>query len=136
MEEAKAQYTLRRTDLLFPELSFQINAILFDVFRELGGGHDERYYQKAVSLGLQETKVPFKEQYYVPLRFHDKVVGKYFLDFLIDDKIVLELKRGKFVSIHIINQTKEYLSALNLQLALIACFTHDGVFTKRIVSIS
>ena len=56
------------------------------------------------------------------------------LDFLIDDKIILELKRGQFVSAQVITQTKQYLVALNLKLAIVACFTHSGVVIKRVVN--
>lgn len=126
---------LRRDDLVYPELSYKINGVLFEVFKELGGGHQERYYQKAVAGGLREKQIKFQEQYHVPLTYHGAPVGKYFLDFLIEDKIILELKRGKFVPANLIHQTKQYLSALKLKLALIACFTNSGVVIKRILNL-
>jgi GxxExxY protein len=129
------KYDIKRKDLLFQELSFKINGILFDVSNKLGAGHKEKYYEKAISIALSEAGLKFTEQKYVPLTYNDKIIGKYFLDFLIEDKIVLELKQGKFVSPHIIKQTKHYLSALNLQLALMACFTYNGVIIKRIINI-
>ena len=134
MSGSVRQYVLRRQDLLYPELSFKINGVLFDVFKQLGGNHQERYYQKAVAAGLAEESLPFRQQVYVPLQFHGQSVGSYFLDFLIADKVILELKRGKFVPARIIDQTKQYLSALGLKLALIACFTANGVVSKRIVN--
>lgn len=129
-----AETGLRRKDLIYPELSYKINGVLIEVFKELGGGHQEKYYQKAAAAGLKEKNLQFQEQYYVPLTFHGSPVGKYFLDFLIEDKIVLELKRGIFVPANVINQTKQYLSALNLQLGLVACFTNSGVVIKRILN--
>jgi len=83
---------------------------------------------------LKEKELKFVEQYYTPLKFKDQKIGKYFLDFLIEDKIILELKRGQFVPVQIINQTKRYLSTLNLKLALIGCFTWNGVIIKRILN--
>lgn len=127
-------YHIRKKDLLYPELSFKINGVLFEVFKQLGGGHREAYYQKAVSIALKEANISFKEQFYVPLKFNDQIVGKYFLDFLIEEKVVLELKRGKFVPRKVIDQTMQYLESLELNLAIIACFTTEGVFPKRIVS--
>jgi len=70
----------------------------------------------------------------VPLKFNDKIVGKYYLDFLIEDKIVLELKRGNIVAVNNIDQVKGYLSALNLKLAIIASFTFNGVKINRILN--
>lgn len=128
-------HAVRRNDLLYPELSYEINGALFDVFRQLGGGHPEKYYQRAVALALTKRNIAFTEQEYVPLKFENKIIGKYYLDFLIENKIILELKRGKFVDALIIDQVKQYLLTLKLSLALIACFTQRGVFTKRIVNI-
>jgi len=133
MEERK-KYIVRRDDLLFPELSFKINGVLFDVHKQLGGGHNEKYYQKAVAIGLKNKGINFTEQQYVPLTFQGEYVGKYYLDFLVERKIVLELKRGQFVPAHIIQQAKQYLELLDLQLALIACFTYKGVIVKRIIN--
>lgn len=87
-------YTLRRSDLLYPDLSFKINGILFKVFKKLGRGHREIYYQRATKIGSEKERIKFNEQFYVPIIFESGVVGKYFLDFLIDGKIILEIKRG------------------------------------------
>lgn len=134
MADLKRTYQLRRNDLLYPELCFKINGILFKVFKTLGGGHRESYYQKAIKIGLEKENIKFKEQYYVPVVFEGKTIGKYFLDFLIEDKIILEVKRGQFVMADSIKQTKEYLIALKLSLALIANFTYSGVYIKRIIN--
>ncbi|MDD2656845.1 MAG: GxxExxY protein [Patescibacteria group bacterium] len=125
---------LKRKDILYPELSYTINGALFEVFRQMGGGHREKYYQKAVSLALKKRGLEFQEQFYIPVKFDNNVVGKYYLDFLIEDKIVLELKRGNIHVINNIDQVKEYLSALNLKLAIIASFTFDGVKSNRILN--
>lgn len=127
-------HVVRRKDLLYPELCFTLNGIFYEVNRQIGGGHLEKYYQKAVKIGLEKAKLQFQEQLYAPLQFENEVVGKYFLDFLVEGKIVIELKRGQFIPAHNIVQARQYLSALNLQLALIVCFTHSGVFIKRIVN--
>ncbi len=127
--------TVRRNDLLHHELCYQINAALFEVFKQIGPGHPEKIYQRAVAAALRKRSIKFVEQYYVPLKFDNTNVGRYYLDFLIEDKIILELKKGKFVDALLIDQVKHYLTSLNLQLALVACFTNHGVFTKRILNL-
>lgn len=124
-----------QTNFLYPELSYKIRGCLFDVHNALGGGHKEKYYQKAVAQALKTKNISFVEQYYVPIKFQDILVGKYYLDFLIEDEIVLELKRGRYTSVGVINQTKQYLKALNLKLAIIACFATDAVITKRMINL-
>ena len=127
-------YSLKRNDLLYPDLSFKIVGVLIDVYKQLGPGHQEKYYQKAVSLGLVKAKLKFTEQKHVPLQFDGIDVGRYFLDFLIEDKIILELKKGEFIPKETFDQVKGYITVLNLQLAIIANFTLHGVFYKRIIT--
>ena len=125
---------VRRSDLLYPDLSYQINGALFEVFRQISGGHNEKYFQKATAMALRDRQLRFVEQYYVPVTFNDGKIGRYYLDFLIEGKIVLELKRGKFVPAKIIDQVTKYLDVLDLELALVACFTYEGVSIKRIIN--
>lgn len=134
MEEGGKQYKVHRSDLLYPELSFQINGVLFDVFKQIDGGHQEKYYQKAVAMGLKKSGIIFVEQRYVPLLYEGERIGSYYLDFFIEEKIVLELKRGQYIPAHIIQQTNQYLHTLDSQLGLIGCFTHTGVVIKRIIN--
>ena len=134
MNETKGGNKIRRADLLYPELSYKINGILFDVHNQLGGNIPEKYIQKAVAIALEQAGLSYQEQYYVSLKFKEKTIGKYYLDFLIENKIILELKRGRFIPKNIYNQTEQYLKALNFDLAIIGCFAQDCVVIKRIVN--
>jgi GxxExxY protein len=124
----------RKSPLIYPELSYTINGVLFDVHNTLGGQLPEKYIQKAVATGLRNKGISFKEQYYVPLTFQGNHIGKYYLDFLIEEKIVLELKRGRYVPRNIFNQANKYLDTLDLPLAIIGCFAQDCVVIKRIIN--
>jgi len=81
-----------RNDLLHPELSYKIVGATFEVYNNLGPGYLEKYYQRAIAVALKESGLKFKEQVYATLIFKDVKIGKCFFDFLIEDKIVLELK--------------------------------------------
>jgi len=131
MEE---KYQVKRPDLIYPELSFKINGALFEVFKQIGGGHDERYIQKAVAEALKERQIQFEEQKYVTVNYKNELIKKLFLDFLVENCIVVELKRGKFLPVRNIDQVQEYLQALGLKLAIIGCFTYNGVVIKRIIN--
>ncbi|MBN4051541.1 hypothetical protein JYU16_01880 [bacterium AH-315-M05] len=49
-------------DLLFPELSYQLIGVLFDVHNTLGYGYQGKYYQKAIAALLKKLKIPFHIQ--------------------------------------------------------------------------
>ncbi|OGD66210.1 hypothetical protein A3F08_03155 [Candidatus Berkelbacteria bacterium RIFCSPHIGHO2_12_FULL_36_9] len=125
----------KREDLIYPELSYGIVGILFDVYNEVGFGHKEKYYQNAIRVALKNTKFRFKEQVYSPLEYKEERIGKYFLDFLIEEKIILEIKVGSLFRRQNIDQVYAYLKANNLKLGIIANFTRTGVSYKRIVNI-
>lgn len=87
------QPQVHKKDLLFPELSYKIMGCAFEVFNEIGFGHPEKFYQRALAEALRKNGLPFTEQLYFPVKFNDKIVGKMFFDFLVEDKIIIELKK-------------------------------------------
>ncbi len=125
---------VQRKDLLYPELSYQVVGVLFEVFSELGYKYQEKYYQRAVSKELSKLGIPFKEQVASPLEYKGQTIGRYIFDFLIDDRIVLEIKRGDYFSIKDIRQVLAYLNKSGLKLAIIARFSSKGLKFKRIVN--
>lgn len=133
-EHKNEKPVLRRQDIIHPELSYRISGVLFDVFKELGPGLQEKYYQRAIAQGLRGNNIMFREQVMVPLLYQEKDIGRYFLDFLIEGKIVLEIKRGDYFQKHTLQQIIAYLKTANKQLGLIANFTTNGVQIKRILN--
>lgn len=126
---------LKRDDLIYPKLCYQVMGILFEAYRQLGPGYQEKYYQKVVALELKNCKLNYKQQVRVPLEYKGAKVGNYFLDFLIENRMVLELKKGDRFSKKDIEQVYAYLKATGLKLGIIANFTSKGVRFKRIVNI-
>ncbi len=63
------------------------------------------------------------------------MVGRYYFDFLIEDKIILEIKVRNYFSKKDIEQLNSYLKATRLKLGIIAHFTRAGVKLKRIVNL-
>ena len=132
--QTKAKINIR-SDLVHKELCFKIVGILLAVYNELGYGHLEKVYQKAIALALAKAGLKFVEQLYAPIIFEGKIVGKNYFDFLIEDSVVLEIKKGDyFVKSHI-DQVYQYLIARNLQLGILAYFAPRTVHWKRIVNL-
>lgn len=126
---------LVRKDILYPELSYKIVGCAFDVYNELGAGHHEKYYQRALTEAFSSQKLSFREQVHFPLSFRGKVIGRNFFDFLVENKIVVEIKKSeKFSKTHI-DQVMEYLKLSNLELAILINFGSQGVIFKRIINI-
>ena len=126
---------LKRADLVYPELSYKIVGVLFGVYNDLGYGLRERNYQNAISVGLKEAGLKFTEQLYCPVIYKGENIGKNYFDFLIENKVVLEIKKGdKFSKSHI-DQVYNYLVSANLKLGILAYFSPKNIHFKRIVNL-
>ena len=121
--------------LLYKEESYKIIGLCFEIFNTLGPGLKEKNYQKALEELLDANKISFAAQLYVPIKINGKMVGKYFLDFLVKNKIAIELKAGDHFHRRDIEQLHNYLKSTGLKLGLLVNFTSEGVKFKRILNI-
>ncbi|TSC88838.1 MAG: hypothetical protein G01um10143_735 [Parcubacteria group bacterium Gr01-1014_3] len=122
--------------VILPELSYKIVGAVFDVFNELGWGFTEKDYQRALAEELKTQGLEFKREVYIPLEYKAKNIGKYFADFIVDDKILLELKVvQKFGYVHT-QQVLTYLRSAGLKLGILLYFTREGVKYRRILNSS
>lgn len=124
-----------KNKVIYPDLSYKIVGILYDVYNEVGSGHKEKYYQNAISHALKEKNINFREQVYCPLFYKDKKIGKYYFDFLIEEKIILEIKIGSSFKKQNLNQVISYLKVKKLKLGIIANFTRSEVKYYRVLNI-
>jgi len=121
--------------IIYKDESYEIVGCCFAVFNGLGPGLREKNYQKALEELFKQKNINFKSQLYVPIKLNDKIVGKYFLDFLIGDKIALEIKSGNNFYKRDIDQLYSYLKSANLCLGILINFMSNGVKSKRILNI-
>ena len=126
---------IKRKDLIYSELCYRIMGVLFEVWAKLGFGHKEDFYQRAISSEFKEKNLKAKTQLPAKISYKGKIIGIYYFDFLIEDKVVLEIKVRNYFSKKDIEQLYSYLKAKNLKLGLIAHFTRSGVKFKRIVNL-
>ncbi len=126
---------LKVDDLVYPDLSYKIVGMLFDVYNSVGYGQNEKIYQRAVAVVLKSKGLKFREQVYFPLSYGGHKIGSGYLDFLIEDKVILEIKKGdRFVKSHI-DQVYGYLAGNNLKLGILTYFAPRNVHFKRIVNV-
>lgn len=120
--------------LVYPELSYKIMGLLFEVHNRLGGNFEEKYYQRAVEKLLKSNNLKFNKELLANISFEGDRIGKFFLDFLIENKVVLELKAvPKLLPIHF-RQVRSYLKVKNLQLGILANFRGEKLTYKRILN--
>jgi GxxExxY protein len=126
---------LKRDDIIYPELSYKLVGYAYEVYDSLGPGHSEKTYQKAYAVVLRKNKHDFKEQAYYPVVFQGEIISKGFLDFEIEGKVIIELKKDQHYSKTHIEQVLDYMKRSKLKLGIIINFTKSGVKFKRIVNV-
>ncbi len=114
--------------VIYPELSYLINGILFDVKKELGQYAREKQYGDLLEKKLKEKDILYKREVSVGNTGN-------IIDFLIDDKIVVELKAVRFVTKDNFRQIQNYLQQMQIKLGVLVNFRDKFLKPARIVRI-
>ena len=121
------------TEILFKELSFTVFGAALEVHRLLGSGFLEAVYQKALAYELTLRNISFEEQVRLSVTYKGLLIGDYIADFVIDGKIILELKAVTAITDAHKAQAINYLAATGYELAIILNFGESSLHQQRIV---
>ena len=116
------------------ELTYKINGLIFEVYKSLGFGYQEKYYQRAFEEILKVNKLNYNKELQIPIYFNRKIIGRYFVDFVIENKIVVEFKIANEIYQRHFKQVIGYLKTNKLEVGLLALITPEKVIIKRIVN--
>jgi GxxExxY protein len=120
-------------EILFKELSYSLVGAAMEVHRALGAGFLESVYQAALAYELRLRKIPFEEQVRLPVHYKEQLVGEYVADFVIDGKIILEIKAVTEVHDAHRAQAINYLAATGFELAILLNFGAPKLQQERLV---
>jgi GxxExxY protein len=107
---------------LYKELSFAVIGAAMEVHRLLGAGFLESVYEAAFAYELSQRKIPYQSQVELVVHYKEIVVGKFRVDFLIDQKIVVELKATKGLTEVDEAQLLNYLKGTGYRVGLLINF--------------
>ena len=114
------------------ELSKEIIAAAYNVHNELGHGFLERVYKNALAIELEEAGLKCSCEVPLKVSYHNRIVGDYYADIIVEDKIVVEVKAvNKLDSIHEV-QLVNYLKATGLNVGLLINFGQSVEVKRRI----
>ncbi len=119
--------------MLYEELSGMIIGTAMEVHKLLGPGFLECVYERALALELMERHIPFERQVSITVMHKQEPVGEYRADFLVDGKIILEIKATAALIAGHYAQALHYLTATGLRLALLLNFGGSSLQFKRII---
>jgi len=113
------------------KLAEQIIAAAIRVHRGLGPGFLESIYEEALAVEFALSGMQFIRQYPVPLFYRDHQIGEHRLDFLVEGKIVVELKAISHIEDIHFAIGRSYLKATNLDDGLLFNFATAPLTVKR-----
>lgn len=111
--------------LIYEDESYRILGACFEVYREMGAGFTEPVYQECLELELSLQGISFRAQPELALEYKKRKLVKTFRpDFIVFDKIVVEIKATSVLCDEHRAQLLNYLHATRMRLGLLVNFGH------------
>jgi len=113
------------------ELTEEIIGIFYRVYNKLGYGFLERIYEKAMMIELEKGEIPAVSQYPIQVNYDGVVIGEYFSDILVNDKVIIEIKATKHLAAEHEAQLLNYLKATQIEVGLLLNFGPKPEFIRK-----
>ena len=115
------------------DLTYSINAAVFEVNRELGPGFLEKVYENALLLELSNKGLKARSQAPIKIKYKGTEVGDYYADILVEDQVIVEVKAIESLQKIHEAQLLNYLKATGCKVGLLVNFTYPKAQIKRFV---
>ena len=115
------------------ELTYKLIGLAFEIYNNLGAGFPEKAYQAALEKELQNHKIKYNRELYCNLLYKDSKIGRFFIDFLVDEKIVLAVKARGEIFDKDVAQVLGYMKLKNITVGLIILFGKKVIKQKRLI---
>jgi len=108
------------------ELMAAIEKAAKEVYDVLGPGYIETIYEEAMAVELRRNSIPYEIERTTEVFYKDEKVGEHKLDFVVGDKVVVELKAGTSIGKSHIAQLGSYMKTLGIPHGLLINFPYPG----------
>jgi len=112
----------------------KIIACAYTVSNTLGSGFLEKVYENAMIIELRENELTVEAQKPLDVKYKGHLIGEYYADLVVEEKIIIELKAAKQIENSHKAQLINYLNACNIRYGLILNFGNPKVEIKRLVN--
>lgn len=118
--------------LLHAELTEKIIACAYDVYNQLGFGFSEKVYENAMTIKIAQKNLAVVQQAPVNVFFEKQLVGEYFSDLLVENKVIVELKAVSILSKAHEAQLVNYLKDTGIKVGLLVNFGEKLKIVRRV----
>ncbi len=122
------------SEIIYKEESYAIIGKCMEVHNELGHGFSEIVYKDALEIEFSENDILYEREKEYPVYYKHKILKhKFYADFIIFDKIILEVKCVKILTEEHISQVINYLKVSENKLGLLVNFARGKLEYQRLV---
>lgn len=118
---------------LYSELTSKIIKLAIKAHKALGPGFVEKIYQRALYLEFKRNKLDFEREKQIYIYYNKANLGYEKVDFIVEDKVIVELKAVEKINEIHIAQMISYLKASGCKIGLILNFANRKLEIKRII---
>lgn len=118
-------------DYKYSDITEKIIKAAMNVHGILGNGFQEVIYQRALAIEFESMQIGFGREVSIPVYYKEVKVGERRVDFLVEDKISVELKAIVALENVHLAQAKNYLEAFNIEVGLLINFGATSLQFKR-----
>ena len=109
-------------DFKHKELTDKIIKIFYRVYNKLGYGFLEKVYENAMMIEFKKERIPSVCQSIIKVFYEGEVIGEYYADILVDNKVIVEIKAAKQLVEENEAQLLNYLKATDIEVGLLLNF--------------
>ncbi len=125
---------MAETSYKYSDFTRKIIGAAMKVHSTLGNGFQEVIYQRALAIEMDNQGLSFQRELEMPIFYADQEIGTRRVDFLIEDKVMVELKAiTTFEDVHLA-QAINYLEAYQLEVGLLLNFGAKSLEFKQLVN--
>jgi len=121
-------------EYLHKELTSQIISCFYKVYNTLGFGFLEKVYENAMLTELNEIGLFTERQKPISVFYNEKLVGEYFADLIVENKVIIELKAAESLIEEHELQLINYLKATDIEVGLLLNFGKKPEVRRKIFS--
>jgi GxxExxY protein len=115
------------------EITQRVIGCAYTVSNTLGIGFVEKVYENALALALRKGGLRAAQQHPIRVTFDGVAVGEFFADFLVEERVLVELKAVSMLTQEHTAQALNYLRATGLEVCLLINFGRTKVEIKRLL---
>ena len=121
-------------NLKYGDLTEKIIGCAMTVHRKMGTGYSELIYSRCLAIELEKAGLKFIKEMEWPVYYEETIVGKRRVDFMVEDKIAVEIKALQEVGNKELAQGLNYLESHKIEIGLLINFGAPSLQFKRLIN--